>query len=277
VIGSVSGIYTYPVKSCRGISHERRAIGARGFLYDREWMIIDRVGVAQTQRELPHMALIRTELRNERLTLTAPEMPPLLLSLAFTGPVRRVKIWDETSDAHDLGEEPAAWLTRFLGAPLRLVRMTEDNHRPLDPTYAIKPTDETGFADGYPLLLISEASLADLNTRLPNPIPMNRFRTNIIIRDVDAYAEDTWQRISIGDTIFEVVKPCARCPIPTTNQETAERGPEPMRTLLRYRPKNAKGFPYFGQNLIARTAGGIMQLGDPLDVIEYKPDVAVRG
>jgi uncharacterized protein YcbX len=166
----------------------------------------------------------------------------------------------------DQGAEPAQWLTTFLGAPCRLVRMADDFVRATNPTYSVGLEGQLGFADGYPFLLTTEASLADLNSRMAVPLPMNRFRPNIVVTGSPPFAEDGWQRIRIGGITFAVVKPCARCVITTVDQATAATAREPLRTLATFRQVQGKGV-MFGQNLI-HTAMGTIRVGDAMDVLE---------
>jgi uncharacterized protein len=262
----VTQLNYYPIKSCGGISADRLEITPRGFRYDRQWMLVEPDGTFLTQRELPRMALIRPEIADGCLTVSAPAMPPLQLPVDQPGREMRVDIWrDKGLKAVDLGDPAGEWFSAYLGASCRLVRFADDTVRPVDPRYARRPTDQVGFADGYPFLLISEASLEDLNTRLDEPLPMNRFRPNIVVNGVEPYAEDTWNTVRIGDVVFDVVKPCGRCAITTTDQETAARGKEPLRTLAMYR-SFGEGSPKFGQNLVHHAAG-MLRVSDRLEIL----------
>jgi hypothetical protein len=261
----VTGLFVYPVKSCAGTAVAEAAVGRRGFAGDREFMVTDVNGLFVTQRELPRMALIAPALADGALTLRAAGMPDLLLEPRTEGALRRAVVWGSTCDAIDQGDEAARWLSEFLGAPLRLARMAEGFSRKVDPDYAVSPGDETGFADGYPFLLLSEGSLADLNGRLPEAVEMRRFRPNIVVAGCAPYAEDGWRRVRIGSVELAVVKPCARCIITTTDQSTAERGREPLATLAAYRNIPGKGV-MFGQNLIHAGPGRIA-VGDAVEVV----------
>jgi uncharacterized protein YcbX len=182
------------------------------------------------------------------------------------GPRRSIRIWDDVVHATDLGDEAARWISSFLGADCRVVFMPDDVVRPVDPRYA-QPGDRVGFADAYPFLLISQGALGELNRRLKSPLPMNRFRPNLVVDGVPPHAEDGWARIAIGGVMFEVVKPCARCVVTTTDQETGERGHEPLRTLATYRRTNGK--VHFGQNLIHQ-GGGELRVGDAVEVLVHR-------
>ncbi|HJT57571.1 MAG TPA: MOSC N-terminal beta barrel domain-containing protein, partial [Ktedonobacteraceae bacterium] len=262
----VSALNIYPIKSCGGIALQEASIGARGFYEDRAYMLIDALGYFITQREQPRMALIRPSFNEDGiLTVKAPDMPKVTIIPTQTGKRHEVVIWNDTCIGVDQGNAAATWFSTFLDTECRLVRMPEDYTRAVDPRYSISQHDEVGFADGYPFLLISEASLDDLNARLKQPIPMNRFRPNIVVQNTLPYAEDTWRTIRIGSTVFHIVKSCARCEIPTTDQATANRGKEPLKTLSTYR--HAIPGVMFGQNLIHEQEGSI-QVGDPVEIID---------
>ncbi|MGI8554576.1 MAG: MOSC domain-containing protein [Dehalococcoidia bacterium] len=263
---TVTALYHYPIKSCAGRPLERAEFDRRGILHDRELMLVDSAGKCfLTQRELPRMALIRPRISETTLTVESVGMPPLIVPILPDGPQYPVTIWRDTCRAVDQGEAAAAWFAAFLGVDCRLVRLTDGFVRPVDPAYATDPADEVGFADGYPFLLLSEESLADLNRRLAEPLPVNRFRPNILVAGGgQPYLEDHVKTLRIGSVIFHVVKPCARCTIPTTDQETGARGKEPLATLATYR--RAGNAVLFAQNLI-HTAPGAIRVGDPVTVL----------
>jgi uncharacterized protein YcbX len=262
----VASLHFYPVKSCGGTSIQHATIDARGFANDRAWMVTTGDGVFLTQREMPRMALIRPRVDAGVLVLAAQGMPSLEVVRRTDGTRRDVAVWDDICVALDQGDDAAQWLSAFLGISCRLVRMAEDFVRPTDPAYSARVAGQVGFADGYPLLLITQASLDDLNRRLAEPLPMNRFRPNVVVTGTGPYAEDDWGRIRIGNLSFAVVKPCARCPITTTDQDTAETAREPLRTLATYRHVRGKGV-MFGQNLIQAGTGSI-GIGDPVEILE---------
>jgi uncharacterized protein YcbX len=265
---AVTGLFVYPIKSCRGTSLQQADAGARGILHDREFMVVDaQSGLFLTQRELPRMALIRPSLSDGALCVEAPDMPMLTVSPSDDGPVQKVRIWSDTCRAVDQGSEAAAWFSRFLAHECRLVRMADNSVRRVDDRYATSNADQVGFADGYPFLLISRESLDELNRRVAEPLPMDRFRPNIVVAGGGApHLEDGWKRIRVGSMLFHVVKPCARCTIPTTDQQTGVQGKEPLTTLATYR-RSARGAVLFGQNLI-HSGSGTLRLGDPLTVVE---------
>jgi uncharacterized protein len=258
---TVTGLYYYPIKSCGGLSAQQLDIDLRGFRYDRHWMLVDPSGGFLTQREFRHMALIQPEFVEGCLIVHAPDMPPLEVPINQPGETMHVEIWrDSGVKAVDQGDAIARWFSEYLKFECRLVRFADDGVRQVDQRYAKRERDQVGFADGYPFLLISEESLEDLNGRMDEALPMNRFRPNIVVRGVDAYAEDGWKTVRIGDVLFDAVKLCGRCAITTTDQQTAERGKEPLRTLAMYH-KFDEGSPKFGQNMVHHHTG-TLRVGD---------------
>jgi hypothetical protein len=250
----VESLHVYPVKSARGIALESAAIEERGFEHDRRWMVVDARGRFVSQREEPRLALLAVAVEASELVLSTPGMPVLRVPLAPRGARRPVRIWDDPCEAVSVGPEAAAWLGDLFGAPSDLVYMPDDVRRP-------RPV---GFADAYPFLLLSTASLDDLNRRLERPLPMNRFRPNIVVSGCAAFAEDAWRRIAIGGIPFAVAKPCARCAITTIDQETGERGVEPLRTLAAFRRVGTEVM--FGQNLL-HEGRGVVRVGDAVEVL----------
>ena len=262
---TLSGLFFYPVKSLRGIALERAPLDQRGIHFDRHWMVVDGAGRFLTQRQHTRMALIRTALTPGGLRLSAPGMADL--DLAFEPAEKRrleVQVWRDQCEAVLVGEAADRWLSQFLDTEARLVYMPDSTQRAVDPTYAAAG-DRVGFADGFPLLLISEASLADLNSRLEQPLPMLRFRPNLVVRGCEPYAEDSWRRIRIGDSTFRVSKPCSRCVIPSIDPETGKKSKEPLRTLNSYRRRGNE--VYFGQNVL-HDAPGVLQTGMVVEVLE---------
>jgi uncharacterized protein YcbX len=271
VVGSNNGtpilsrLYVYPIKSCGGISLESAELDTTGLRHDRRWMLVDATGGFVSQRTVPRMALISVSIGDESLTVHATGMVDLEVPFdGESGGSIGVEVWGDAQRGVPVGEEADRWFGRFLGGDYRLVRQPEDDVRPVDSVYAADG-DRTSFADRFPFLLISEASLEDLNGRLESPLPMNRFRPNLVVRGCGPYAEDGWGNVRIGGTDFRVAEPCRRCAITTTNQETAERGKEPLRTLATYR--KSAGEVEFGRNLI-HTSPGNVSVGDP---VEFTP------
>lgn len=262
---TLSSLIYYPIKACRG--HEVRAwnIERMGLERDRRMMIVTPEGEFLTQREIPKLALITPVLKDGALTLSAPNMDSIQIAVRASGHALPVNVWHSKGvQAIDQGEEAVEWLSDFLDTSVRLVHIADGYKRLVNQQYAVNEDDHTGFADGYPILIISEESLADLNSRLEAPLPMNRFRPNMVVKGCDAFAEDAWNQIQIGDVKFAIVKPCARCEVTTIDKETLERRKEPLKTLGKYR-KHALG-AIFGQNVIPLNAGRL-QLGMSVEII----------
>lgn len=270
----------YPIKSCAGIALREATLTAAGLMsehiYDREWMVVDANGVFMTQREHPKMALITPRIKAETLELRAPGMLRLEIPLGLPdpddAPALDVRVWNDTVKAFDCDETTAAWFAGFLGVPCRLVRFHANAKR-------IANTDWTGgieaptlFSDGYPVLVISQASLADLNEKLVaqgrDALPMNRFRPSLVIDGVGAFEEDYAASLAIGNATLKPVKPCARCPIPSIDQATGTIGPDPLDILQSYRanPKLDGGIT-FGMNAILLNGDGeLLRVGQEVDV-----------
>lgn len=261
----ISQLNVYPIKSAKGISVHSALVERRGIQFDRRWMVVDASGVFLSQRGFPRLALISTHLGSDTLHVNAPGMNTLTLSLQPSGadPIR-VHVWDDTVDAISAGDEVQKWFSTYLDMPSRLVFMPENSIRHVEPESAIH-NDIVSFADGFPLLLISQHSLDDLNNRLVTPVPMNRFRPNVVVNDSSAFAEDRWKKIRIGTMLFYVVKPCSRCITTTVDQETGIQGKEPLATLSRYR--KVDGNVLFGQNIIPESIGTI-NVGDRVEIVE---------
>ena len=259
----LSGIYIYPIKSAAGISLKTAQVENRGFQYDRRWMLVDDTGKFLTQRQLPRMALITVLLEEEKLVIKAQNREILSIPLHLDSSEHiPVQVWNDICDAIPMGEEVSQWFSEFLEISCQLVYMPESTFRPVNSHYAIH-NEQVSFTDGFPFLLISEASLQDLNKRLDEPIPMNRFRPNLVVSGCKAFAEDSWRQIRIGSISFNVVKPCERCVITTVDQAQGIRGKEPLPTLAQYRRLNGKIL--FGQNLIHRNIGAL-KVGDSVEI-----------
>jgi uncharacterized protein YcbX len=248
---SITALNIYPIKSCRGIAVSRARLTEAGFEHDREWMVVQPGGRFLTQREAPRLALIEPALDGEWLRLGAPGMDPLRVPLAAAGDPVEVTCWQDRCAAFDVGEEAASWMTTHLGTPARLVRFDAGRPRRCDPEWTRDIEATTRFADAFPWLLLSQASLDDLNSRLAAPLPMNRFRPSIVVDGLPPYGEDHVGDLVADGVRLRAVKPCARCIITTTDQSTAERdGNEPLDTLRKYRFDPYLKGVLFGQNLI---------------------------
>lgn len=262
----VSALHVYPVKSCAGIALERSAVEARGLRDDRRWMIVDEQHTFITQRTEPRLALVAVAFHGDELVLRAGDLDELRVPVQPpTGaPRRRVQVWRDEVEAIDCGSVAAHWLSRWLGSAVSLVFMPDDVRRAVKPQYSL-PSDIVSFADGFPLLIASTSSLDDLNARMDAPVPMDRFRPNIVVSGCEPWAEDGWRRIRVGNLEVRVAKACERCVVTTTNQRTAQRGVEPLRTLARFRRR--ENDVLFAQNGVPDAPGSIA-VGDAVTVLE---------
>jgi uncharacterized protein YcbX len=274
----IAQLWTYPVKSLAGAPHDAAIAEPWGLAGDRRFMVTDHAHRFLTQREHPRMALIQAAAAGTNsLILTAPGQTALVVTPDQAGAERQVHIWRDTVMARDCGDAAASWLMALLDLPVRLVHLAETGGRAIDPCYAQGATETVSFADGFPILLTSDSSLADLNARLANPVPMTRFRANLVAAGAPAWAEDSWRRIRIGDAVFRVAKPCDRCIMTTRDPLTATQpdGNEPLRTLAGFRRAGGGGI-MFGQNLVPERCGPL-HAGDPIELLETgAPNVVPR-
>lgn len=262
----VTELNIYPIKSTRRIALQQALVEPRGLQWDRRWMLVDGDGKFLTARQWPSLALVDTRLEAEALVVSLPGRQSLRLPLADPGPGDRlVTIWRDRCPVVEMSAEASRWFSDYLGCDCRLVRLSEQDRRPVDPSYG-RDGDQVSLADGYPLLVIGEGSLADLNRRLATPVDMRRFRPNLVVDAEQPFAEDRWRRIRVGTVEFEFVKGCSRCVFTTVDPQTGQKDPqlEPLRTLGSYRRREAGVF--FGQNAIPRSTG-VIRLGDPVEVI----------
>jgi uncharacterized protein YcbX len=272
VPGHLTSIHRFPVKSCRGEALDEAYVEPWGLAGDRRWMLVDEGGESITAREVNEMLLVVPELIPSGLRETAPGLPATEDATPASRHHVPVSIFGSALVAVPAGDEADAWFSQVLGRPARLVYLDDPGNRPSDPRFS-EPDDRVNFADGYPLLLANEASLAALNDELLSasddgrePLPMTRFRPNLAIAGLEPWVEDDWRRIRIGDAVFRAVKGCARCVITTIDPVTAERGNEPIRSLARIRRWD--GATWFAVNLIPDTAGTTIRVGDPLEVLD---------
>jgi uncharacterized protein YcbX len=262
---TISSLIYYPIKACRGFEIESAQVERMGLQHDRRLMVVTPEGDHVTQREFSKLAWVLPTLNEGSITLSAPDFNSLQFPIQKTGTTRPVNIWDDEGvPAIDQGDESAQWFSDWLDAPVRLVHIAEGNQRKLNSEYAIHADDHTGFADGYPILIASEEGLQDLNSRLAEPVPMNRFRPNIVVKGCEPFAEDTWNKIKVGDVELAVVKPCARCVVTTIDKDTLVQKKEPLKTLAQYR-KHELGV-IFGQNVIPLNEGRL-QLGMNVEIL----------
>lgn len=269
---TVTGIRRYPVKSCRGEDLISAAVEPWGLSGDRRCMVVDGDGRFVTARDVRGLLLVVPRLVDDGLELTSPGLPPLHVLRPGPGAERlTVQVWSSRVEAA-LAAGTGAWLTEALGTPARLVHLDDPTLRPTDPVFS-RPEDRVSFADGYPLLLATEDSLAALNGLVADgprahegPLTMTRFRPNLVVAGAPAWAEDGWRRIRVGAAVFRVVKGCARCVLTTVDPVTAQRGAEPIATLARYRRWD--GRTWFAVNLVPESAGATVRWGDEVEVLE---------
>lgn len=263
----LSAINVYPLKSAGGLAKGSWEVDTFGLRHDRRWMVVDEVGDFLSQRLYPRLALIRPELRAGALVLRVPGAPELMLPLEpESGSDLTVTVWAGQTRARTVSAEADRRLSAFLGIGCRLVYMPEEVVRPVRPDYAFDG-ERTSFTDGFPFLLISEGSLADLNRRLDMPLPMNRFRPNLVVIGSEPFAEDGWRRIRIGPLTFRVAKPCSRCVMTTVDQSRGmSLSSEPLRTLATFR-RNAEGQVDFGQNLL-HAGTGRLEVGMAVELLD---------
>jgi len=266
----LSALYRYPLKSGKGQSLQEIGLDKLGLDGDRRWMLVDEAsGRFLTQRAVVKMSQL-SALWNETggLTLSAPGYGSIDVPLPSAREEQRrgVVIWRDSLRVPDAGDEAGAWVSEFIGNATRLVHVPVELARTTAAGYG-KDDDKVAFADGFPLLLIGQASLQDLSNRVGRPLEMLRFRPNLVVEGSQAFAEDGWKRIRIGDVEFRVVKPCSRCIMTTVDPQTGERDPsrEPFATLQQYR--STPDGPMFGQNLV-NDSNGRLEVGMPVEVLE---------
>ena len=253
----VASLHVYPVKSCRGIDVDSFLLTGTGPEWDRRWMIVTPAGIFITQRSHPAMATIAVAIDGGVLRLSTAGRAPVEVPVGHDGQSWPVVVWKSACLGIDAGDEAAAWLSEVIGEPLRLVRQDPAQPRHANTQYAPESTP-VSFADAYPILMISRASLEELNRRLPVPIPMTRFRPNVVIDGVAAHAEDAMTRFRAGPVVLRGIKHCDRCPITTTDQITGVRDPnqQPLRTLATYRHDYVLKGVTFGQNCVVEAGVG---------------------
>lgn len=255
----IAALHLHPVKSCAGLAVDEALLVETGLELDRAWMVVDPAGEMLTQRELPRMALVQTRMRGDDLVLRAPGMLALHLRLDVVEAATRARVWDDEVRAYDMGALAAQWFTDFLGRPLRLVRFDPEQQRLSSREWTGELRAENAFSDGFPILVASAASLADLNERLARaghaPVTMERFRPNLVLDGLEAYEEDHVDELAIatddGPVRLKLVKPCVRCTIPDIDPATGERGHAVGDTLATYRANpRMKGGLTFGMNAV---------------------------
>jgi uncharacterized protein YcbX len=269
-MAALAGIHIFPLKSGAPLTLPEATVETRGLADDRRWMVIDADNKFVTGRQLSRLTLIHATPTGSGVGLAAPGMPALHVPAPIRGERVDTAVWGAAIKPLLADETAHRWISTYLGAPHRLVHMDPACVRPMKAKYDGRygtDTDEVSFADGFPLLLISQASLDLLNSKLAEPVPMLRFRPNLVVGGTAAHAEDAWRRIRVGECEFDVLKPCTRCVFTTVDFERGERDPsgEPLRTLTKYR-RTPDGVT-FGQNLIPRRLGAL-RLGDAVEVLD---------
>ncbi|MFO1394524.1 MAG: MOSC N-terminal beta barrel domain-containing protein [Steroidobacteraceae bacterium] len=264
---TLASIHCYPVKGCRGLSLGSARLTPAGLEHDREWLVTDPGGRAITQRDSPGLARIDAVVEGAALVLSSDGAGAVHVPLDAGGPRSRVRVWDDDCGAIDQGDEAAHWLGERLGREVRLVRFDPDVRRPSDPAWAGDAHAPNRYSDGFPLLVVSLASLADLNSRLEVPVPMERFRPNLVLDGLEPFGEDALGDFGAGPLRLRVVKPCTRCVVTTTDQRTGERlGEEPVRALRTFRWDAALRGVTFGQNtVVIEGAGSTLEVGQSFE------------
>lgn len=268
----VSRLFVYPLKSAGGIVLDRAELDALGVRHDRRWMLLDGSGRFISQRRHPRMALLRPRLEADRVIVEADGLELLVLPRPAIpgGAPTTIDLWGRSARALDCGAPAAEWFSAWLGESVRLVYMPPELARAVDPGFAVGRGDRVALVDGYPLHMLTASAIDLLNRRLATPLDVRRFRPNIVVEGAPPHAEDGWRVIRIGGIVLHVVKPCARCTVTTTDQDTAAQGREPLRALATYR--RWEGAVHFGQNLI-HEGPGELRVGSAVEVLQRRDPV----
>jgi uncharacterized protein YcbX len=255
-MASLAEINVYPVKACRGIALDTSIVHASGLQWDRRWMFVDDRNTFLTQRTHPQLARIRTRIAEDTLDLEAPDLPVLSLPLAEEGAPVEARVWKDELEALDQGDEVAEWASEAVGQSARIVRAAALTQRHANRAYTGPTHAPMGFADGYPVLVVNRESLTELNRRMPEPIPIGRFRPNLVIDGLEPFEEDRIDTIAIGEVTLRLVKPCTRCIVTSTDQTTGERTANPLPVLRTFRwDRELKGVT-FGENAVIDAGSG---------------------
>jgi len=258
----VEGLFVYPFKSARGQAKAAVRVSSTGFEWDRNWMAVDTRGKFVSQRTQPRLALVVPEITDDALILRAPDLPDLRVPLATGGTPAHVRVWDDECAGLDQGDGPALWLSRFLSHEVRMVRIIPQPQRLANPKYAGADPKPVTFVDGFQMLVCNRASLEELNARMPEPVPMERFRPNIVLGGLPAFAEDRIDSLRLGDLTLRLVKPCTRCVITSTDQQTGEISTNPLPVLRTFRFDHALHGVTFGENaIIVSGSGSVLERG----------------
>jgi hypothetical protein len=272
----LTAITRYPVKSCHGQELTESVVEPWGLAGDRRWMLIDEAGVAVTARECPGLLRVVPQVAGDSLLLDAPQQPPMQVAVPVGGRLVTVRVWDDVFEATLVPGSAADWFSEVAGRAVRLVYLDDPRRRPTDPLRS-RVGDVVSLADGYPMLLASTESLGELNRWVEEgpragdgPLPMSRFRPNLVISGTPAWAEDRWRRVRVGQTTFRSAKACDRCVLTLVDPETGRRTKEPLFSLARHRQWDHK--TWFAVNLIAENPGTTLRLGDSVEVLEQSGD-----
>ncbi len=275
-MATITGLFIYPIKSCQGIALTQSPVTRKGLAWDREFMLVDGEGQFLTQRQYPQMATIAVALQNHQLHLSSPHQEPLCLTPQDTGQTLTIKVWRDQGIAIDQGELVAHWFQQALQLdhPVRLVRQSPHHPRLIDSNYRPHPDAAVSFADGFPVLVTNTASLAALNRRITTkghrPVPMARFRPNVVVDTDQAFVESTWQTLHTPNLQLTLVKPCSRCVVTTTDQKTGDRRggeglQEPLATLREFRHVPKQGI-LFGENGVPEEPGHLA-VGESVTIV----------
>ena len=252
----VAGLFVYPVKSARGLTQSSVCFTATGFEWDRQWMLIDANGLFLSQRTHPKLACLVPTIGADALQLEARGMPPLRVPLTTCGEPLAVRVHADRCVGIDQGEEAAHWVSRAFGEGVRLVRVPRQPARVVNAKYAGERLAPMGFADGFPLLVCNVASLADLNKRMPEAVPMERFRPNLVLTGLAPWAEDHIDTLTVGPVTLRLVKPCMRCTIPSVDQQSGEPSTDPAPVLRQFRFDRTLRGILFGENAVIAAGVG---------------------
>ncbi|MGH3771501.1 MAG: MOSC domain-containing protein [Pseudonocardiaceae bacterium] len=269
---TLTGVNRYPIKSCRGHPVDKAVVEPWGLAGDRRWMLVDNAGLMVTARKHPRLVLVTPEPDADGLLVRAPDIDPLLVRIPHGFALTSVQVFSSELVAAPASDEAHAWFSKVIGEPVRLVYLDDPTRRRPNPAYS-REEDRVSFADGYPLLLATEESLAALNDLIAEgpraeegPMSMTRFRPNLVVAGAPAWAEDGWRVVRVGAVSFRVAKACNRCGITTIDPDTARRGKEPLTTLALGRRWDGK--TWFAINLIPDSAGAVLHLGDQVEILE---------
>lgn len=272
----IKSIHIYPIKSLGAISLQQSKVTHRGLAHDRRWMLVDAKNRFVSQREYAQLSLLEPEIVSDQMIVTDRSGRQQALYFDLKEPQSRpeeVIIWDDTVMAKAVSTAADEWFSRYMEMPVRLIYMPDESVRAADPRYAVTQSDKVSFADGYPILIISEASMDLLNSKLTSSLSIDRFRANLIVEGSTAHEEDTWREIQMAQQTLYGVKPCGRCVMTTIDPKTAEVGKEPLKTLATYRKVGQKIL--FGENFIPKEEG-VLRVGDKIKVVKNKEPLVQR-